>query len=439
MIQGVRTFGRVLAGHWPTLLMWFLASTLIHDVWLDIAGYFGGTSAIAGILLVPVAVCVQLVSYVAMFLIIRDGLRNLNALAPLPQTRAERRREFVQSILAAMLPYIAFYTAQGFMREDLNRYSSAAWGETFNQQMQLLGDSVTHMFQPGYDEADYVFDMSGRIMDVGVSPLTVSVVVAAYTLRTLWKRFGDRVPKWLTPLAVYLEVLWMWLAVGMVDDIIATSATWIDTRMGVVWLASIAAWFATYLAPVAWVWNTVTALVGQVFAILAKPLAWLAIAGTIYGRSLPVAKLDLLGRSRRWNAARERYGAVDERVRRRIDDITGNFTGKFTPLWNAITMMFRAGPLMIGAYVLAYALWAFGSEWLRIAAFHAFGPQGADFWFPVAPLITVAVAAVTEITRIAMTASAFDSVLGILDRGSLDGERQIGPAEVAQGDDVRTV
>lgn len=439
MIQGVRTFGRVLAGHWPTLLMWFLASTLVHDAWLDIAGYLGGTSAIAGILLVPIAVGVQLVSYVAMFLVIRDALRSLRALAPSPPSARERRREFAQAILAAMLPYIAFYTAQGYMRSDLERYAGAAWGESFNQQMQLLGDSVANMFTPGYDAADYAYDASGRIMDIGISPLTVSIVVAAYALRTVWKRFGDRVPRWLTPVALYLEVLWMWLAVGMVDDVISTSVAWIDARQGVVWLAAVGAWFATHLAPVAWLWNTVTALLGQVFAIMAAPLAWLAIAGTIYGRALPVAKVDLLGRSRRVSQARTRYAGVDASIRRRVDDLTATFTGKFTPLWNALTMMFRAGPMLIGAYVLAYALWALGSQWLRIGAFHAFGPHDVTFWMIAAPLITVAAAAVTEITRIALSASAFDSVLGILDHGGLDRDLKVGPTQVAESDDVRTV
>lgn len=430
MISALRTFGRVLWGHWPALLAWYLGGQLIHKYWIEFAGWVGGSTAAGGMLLMPVALMAQLVSYVAMFLVVRDGLRNLRAVAPAVLTGAARRAEFLDAIFAAMVPFVAFYAAQGFLRKDMAFYASEAWEETSAQMWRDWGNGTTS------DSAGFAWD--GRGSDLGITPLSVGILIAAYLLRKLWVRYEGRVPKWLAPVGVYLEAVWIYLGATIIFDVLALANGWVQTRVGVIWLEAFGGWFAEHLAVVSVVWGVIVATIGQIVGVTAQPLAWLAVAGTIYGQTLSVEKIALRIRNKRVRLARARYGRLNAGLRRRIADFFAPVVGKFTPLWNAITLMFRAGPLLIAGYVFAYSLWLFGSEWFRIAGYHAFGPHDRNtFWAVWSPFIAIGLAAVTESIRIAITASAYDSALGLLHpvRRDDDGEAVLGEA-LLQGEAV---
>ena len=59
MISALQTFGRLLWGNWPTLLAWYLGGQLIHMYWIQLAGWVGGSSALGGLLLMPIALLAQ--------------------------------------------------------------------------------------------------------------------------------------------------------------------------------------------------------------------------------------------------------------------------------------------------------------------------------------------------------------------------------------------
>ena len=107
MRQVVVLTGRLLLAHWPALVAWFLAGTLGRYIGLEVAGFVGGYSALGGLLLLPVAILAKLVSVVAMFLVLRDGLPRLGAIAPAPVERAARLRSFRDALLASILPFFA--------------------------------------------------------------------------------------------------------------------------------------------------------------------------------------------------------------------------------------------------------------------------------------------------------------------------------------------
>lgn len=126
MLPILTTAGRVLWRHWPALMAWYLAGILVHYVITQVAGFIGASSATLGFLVLPIAILARLVSLVAMFLVLRDGLRNLQEVAPLPEPVAERRRTFLTALLAGILPFFAVYWAQGLLSEDVRAYSLRA-------------------------------------------------------------------------------------------------------------------------------------------------------------------------------------------------------------------------------------------------------------------------------------------------------------------------
>ena len=77
MIEVLRTAGRALRMHWPALLAWYIAGTLGWYASIEIAGYVGAVSALAGTLLLPIGILCRLIPFVAMLLIVRDGMREL--------------------------------------------------------------------------------------------------------------------------------------------------------------------------------------------------------------------------------------------------------------------------------------------------------------------------------------------------------------------------
>ncbi|MCB8045675.1 hypothetical protein JM654_20580 [Microbacterium oxydans] len=76
------------------------AGVLVHYGVTEIAGFIGASSATLGFLVLPIAILARLVSLVAMFLVLRDGLRNLQEVAPLPESPVERRRTFLSALFS---------------------------------------------------------------------------------------------------------------------------------------------------------------------------------------------------------------------------------------------------------------------------------------------------------------------------------------------------
>lgn len=64
MSQALRTFGRILARHWPALMAWYLGGEALHRVLIELAGFVGGHTTLGGLLLLPLAVAARLVAYV---------------------------------------------------------------------------------------------------------------------------------------------------------------------------------------------------------------------------------------------------------------------------------------------------------------------------------------------------------------------------------------
>lgn len=408
MIDVLRTVGRALARHWPMLLAWYLAGTLVHLGMIQLAGFVGGYNAIAGLVfLLPLAAIAKLVSFVAMFLVVRDSLRELSAIAPTPEDPAARRAAFLGALMTSVLPFLAFYAAWGFQREDAYAQAGIAWsvyqGEYWSD-VRFTTDGAR----------PELLSMEGRVLDTSDYTTMITILVIAFALRWLWKRYRAKLPKWTIIGALYLEAVWIYLAVSIIADGVKFVTGWVDTRVGMVWLDGITTWFSTHLAWFAAVWDGIVWLLGELGGLTLLPLAWLTIAGVIYGQAVSAQAPAL--HQRHLDRARSEYEKVDSRVRSRVRDLAAPVTDRFSPIWDAFVLMFRAGPLLVGGYVLLYALWIFADEWLQVFVRQALGPHELMFWAGLGDLPIWLVALVMEPLRIVIVAAVYDRTIGSLPR-----------------------
>ena len=400
MIATVQRTARLLAAHWPALVAWFLAGTLGHYLVLKLAALVGARSALGGILLLPVAALMLLIAYVAMLLVLRDGMPKLRSVAPLPDGRAERRTAFLDGVLGGILPFMAFYAAWGFLREDVVDYINGAFVWQFAWGLEAVVNGVE-------------YDTSGTIDDLGVNAGTVVILVAAFLARWAYQRYRARLPKAVGVVAVYLEGLWVYLAAYVLADLLGSLSGWVQSRQAMVWLGELRAGLVGTLAPLGFLWDGVEWLLGEAGGLILLPVAWLTIAGVVYGQAVkadaPRLSGDVVERMR------TRYATVPQRVRRRLGDFWGQLTGRFRPIGRALTIMWRAGPVLIAGYVLLFTVVTLGEQWLTIGLSRLIGPHELmSFWVPASVALTMVVALVVEPVRMAVVASTYDHTLGRL-------------------------
>jgi len=400
MIAVLRVAGQLLWRHWPALLALYLAGTLGRYAALEVAGFVGAYSAIAGALLFPLAILARLVALVAMLLVLRDGMVRLGVLAPIPADRSGRRRAFVDALLAGILPFVAFYAAWGYLREDAAAY--------FSRLLEVNTGLIAEDILGGAERAG-----DGAVGELSLGPVTIAIIVAAFAGRWLWKRYRSRLPQAFAALAVYLEVLWVYLSVTLIADALRIVTEWVQDRQAMVWLADVREWVGAQLAPVAWVWDAVEWALGEVGGIVLLPIAWLTIAGVIYGQAVApqTARLGGVVAAR----ARARFDTLPSRLRARLRDIWSDLVSRFQPIGRALLLMWRAGPVLIGSYILLFTVVLALGAVLELGITRVIGPQElGGFWMVNAPLIFLFVPLVIEPLRVVLVASAYDAVIGRL-------------------------
>ncbi|WP_435747158.1 hypothetical protein [Microbacterium sp. PMB16] len=405
MLQALRTFGRILARHWPALVAWYLAGEAVHQLLVQLAGFVGGLTTLGGLLLLPLAVAARLVSYVAMYLTVQSSLPHSGVDQGAREGAAGRRR-FVEATLTAILPFFAFAAAWGMLDTDLIEFFRIA--------------SSIALWDAGYD-LDQVGDRGG-LVSVGV--LSVSVLVIALAVRLVLARFGDRLPSWTLAVAAYTEVLWTFMLFTLVGQWWADTKEWLAGRAGVVWFEGIGDWIAANILPLAALWQGVGWLFGILVAAVLVPASWLTVAGVTYGTSFDETPPVL-----------QRFEKTPNGTVSRLLKIVAR---RFEELWAAVSLIWRGGPVIFGSLALAYALWAAAERFGSRALLGIVGGQDTSFWSSFLPLLLVAVGVVAEPLRVAIVATAFDAVIGRpaaemgIQKSGLDDE----PGDLAVAGDV---
>ncbi|MFJ4175421.1 hypothetical protein [Microbacterium sp. NPDC089696] len=398
----LNTVGRVLWRHWPAMLAWYLAGLLVHYVVVQIAGFVGGYSATLGFLVLPIAILARLVSYVAMFLVLRDGLRELERIAPLPESAADRRRTFLTALLAGILPFFAVYWAQGLLREDINAYSARA--------LDALTDRTWIAAAAGVDGPA----REDTVLNLPLSVWTVAIIVVAFAGRWAWTKWSTKLARWLSPVAVYFEVVWVFFSVMVIGDIVDGVRGWVDQRAVVVLLEQTWTDLADAVAPLRWLGDAIGWVLAAAGPVLLAPLAWLTIGGVIYGQAIVAEKLRI--ENRLVARFREHTAAVPNPVLRRLKDLGDELGDRFRPIGRALLLMWRAGPVLVASYALLSVAVKALESYLGLGLTRLVGPHEFVFWAIVSPLVLAIPALLCEPIRIAVVAGAYDATLGRLHR-----------------------
>lgn len=407
------TIGRALAQHWPALLALHLGGVLTRYVLIEIAGWVGSYTAVGGLLILPLAVLARLAAFVGMFLVLRSSLRQLSAIAPPPETPLERRKAFIASLLGGVLPFFAVYMATGNVQQDVDAYALRA--------LEVLS---TRRIEAAFGDSGEQVSSAETVIDVALGWPALVAIGIALAGRWAWGRWQDRLPRWLAVPAVYLEGVWVFLSVLLIGDLLERVTAWVDGRQAMAWVADARGWLTEFVAPVAWLWDGVDWTIGMIGGAIGQPLAWLTIAGVMYGQAVAAQAPALTPHLRgtrfdpvlaQVETARSRYRGLPDWLRTQLQQAWSSIAGRVLPIWRAIVLMVRGGPVLFGATVLLYAvlLWLEGGlNWLttRLVGANDF----FAFWSVWDVLLLLPAVLVVESLRVAIIAGAYDAMIGRL-------------------------
>ena len=172
-------------------------------------------------------------------------------------------------------------------------------------------------------------------------------------------------------------------------------------------------WVGAQLVPIAWAWDAVEWFLGEVGGIVLLPIAWLTIAGVIYGQAVAPQSARLGGQVTA--RAQARFNTLPSRLRARLRDVWSDLIARFQPIGRALLLMWRAGPVLIGSYVLLFTMLLWLDAALEVGVTRMIGPEElGGFWMVNAPLVFLFVPLVIEPLRVVLVASAYDAVIGRL-------------------------
>lgn len=382
----------VLARCWPALLVWFLLGWTVRALVLHGGGYLLNIDENFGMLVLPIAILAMLVGYVGMFFSVRRELPHLDAPAVAPASTAPEptapgtatapgNRGWRDAVLASILPFLLLYVAWNLVRQD-----------------------VVDLFYASTLQDNFGADTSVTT----VTWVSIAVLVAAFVLRLVLGRLAPRLPRWTSLVITYLEALWVLVAFLTLRDLLGLLGRWLETRRMFAWavdgwayIREQFAWLGTIGDGVAWVWNQVGTLVGL-------PLAWLAFAAIVYFGSIPRA-------ARPTPKAVAEAGARWQRLpvwMRRLGSAVGSgVLERWQPVARAARLIWHAGPITMGTYLLAFAVLTSATQWLRILLFRLIGPHETNWWAGMSDAVGLVVAAVVAVLQVALVAAAFDRAL----------------------------
>lgn len=396
MLTILRETLRLAAARWPQLLAWYLAGWLARYVVIEVAATFGATSALAGFLILPLAILARLGSYIAMFLTLRDAMPSFRVarsagLDAVDLTAAGTSRGRVTDILlASILPFFAFY---------------ATW--------KLLKDDTVAYAQSALKKIDYFTQSPGsNVLDIRLDLVTGIVIVVAFAGRFLLKRYATRLPRWTKLVAVYLESVWVFLTLFLISTYVDGAKTWISTRAAIGWIEGIREWLSSLFAPLGWIWSGIEWALSETGALILLPLAWLTIAGVVFGRALANPAMGFTPKFRLYTTARGRIAALPKGAVRRLSDVRDDLLDRWRPVSAALLLIWRAGVLPVGIFVLAHTVLENAAPWLDLAITRLVGPHDLTaWWMNFDDLLSFVVAVAFEPLRISLIAAAYDFTL----------------------------
>jgi hypothetical protein len=359
------------------LVLWFTVGWgLRHAIFFG--GYELRNVTSAPIFALSFAVLVQLAITVIMLHSLRDGLdalrrRDAERLAP---WAAQDNESIFDAMGRALLPFLIFYLAWGWLRDDAQEMISFAEGRGFAEgglTGQLEGMQI-------------LLQLDDKVWLAAIGAAIFFVVKSG----TEW---------WVLPrlarvgailLAVF-ELHWTLFGIFSVDDLRRAAGDWLSAR---------AAWepVGGALGGIGPLWEPFK------FAVLGA-LVWLVIAGVILGAD-PYDEAAAVGKGRIGQSLAAVSGVRKHRSPREI--LSRELREKWFPAIHGFRLVKHAGWMPFGVFCMLYAGLDVGQEFMARGIYYALGPHPVGFWMVRLPVVNFVVELVYTVLRICLLAAAFN-------------------------------
>ena len=375
--------------HWPALIAIVLAGALARELFIRGAGFAATIDPLWGMLLLPFIVLSRLAAIVAMLLVVRASMPAYRARLDAAPTVGAAPGKFRDVLAGSVVAFFVIYAAWGLIADDQTEYAAS------------------------YLEQVNFFDLpEGAALDpfaLGLTWLTASVVIVAFVVRFLLKQFANRLPGAAGFVAVYLEAVWVFVAVVVAKAAFEFLPAWLETRRIVVW--AVETWTAVLdaVAPLRWAWDAGGWLIAQGVEVIIIPLTWLTLVGIVYAAS--ISSGDEVSTDVRKGARAA--------LARRARDLGGEFIERWKPIADSARTIWSAGPVTMGFIILLIVAVTTASEWTHAGVLRIVAPQEIGFWLAADRALALVAVVIWEPIRICVLAAAFDYCIGVgLARGA---------------------
>ncbi|KUI10601.1 hypothetical protein AU190_19515 [Mycolicibacterium acapulense] len=398
--------------YFPQLAALYLLGWLGRRGAIELAAWAGWDNDVWAALIMPFAGMARLGSYVAMFLVLRSAIP---ALAALPRRSARSVDVFANIIV----PFFAIYLAWKLFAEDWIEFETVALD-------YRIADSVTEALT-----STEPTELHPDQLPVGTT--TWVIIISALVVRYVLSKLKDKLPGWMIAVRVYVDALWVFLTLSFAASegvgFLINPMGWISERRIVVWFNETRAALFSHFAPLEALWDGLMAVLRTAFGGATIPLLWLAVAGIVYGVSMPdwrrAARRVVGSRADRViNSAAERRKMLKERgwdvpetLGQKVRSWLLSKLGNYSTIVDSARLVLYGGVFALSLYVLGYL----GLAWLDMSGsfyrpemgngylfrFVAWllGPHPLPFWYGFAETIALGSHLIIEPLRICLIAS----------------------------------
>jgi hypothetical protein len=395
--------------YFPQLAACYLVGYLGRRGAIELAAWAGYDNNWWASVIMPLAGLARLVAFVGMFLVLRPAF-------PVLTRFSSRRLRELDVFSTIVLPFFAIYMAWQMFREDWLAFEARAL--VYRVDESVVSPEPT--------------ELHPELLPVGTS--TLVLIGAALLIRYALSWQKDRLPKWMIAIRVYVDTLWVFLALSFSVNqgltLLINPAGWVAERRIVVWFTKTREQLFSHFHPLEAAWDTLIWAIKTVFGGAAVPLIWLAVAGIVYGVALTVDWHETVRRIAGTRVTTVFQRAAPERLHTRLRAVPKSLRdkarehavgqlGKFRPIVDSARLILHGGVLALSLYVLAYL----GLAWLDMAgSFYraqigdgnlfrgmawTLGPQPWVFWSNFTGTVSLASHLLIEPLRVCLIASTF--------------------------------
>ncbi len=362
-------YGAVLSAVWA-------AGMLLDQVFLRLAVEVAIYSRLLGLVAIAPVILLQLLVFVALFVILRRGLPHMRirhwrkaspAVAKAQPASPEDEGTFAVTLLAVLIPFYGYYAGWGLLGDTLRKYSQIFF--------------TTQTLRADFTKAEPL----QTALDIGQTGWVILSILVIWAIRRFAKAMQARSSGGTWPmLVVACEATWalfgLYVIAGWKDEFAAWLATFPSLADLLGWLVSAASAAVADAGaqPVDWPapaqeWSTLQSLFW--YALL--PLVWFNLGAIVYGHDMNSTK----GQTRHLaGPALSRLKALPKPV----VDFIGHFYSGTVKRWHAVTngvlLSSSAGFALTASVVVQWRFVDWLGNWAWIGFAKMIGPQDIATW-----------------------------------------------------------